>query len=51
MKDVIRIDCCGVLDKDIILSALQEYRGTCNLAGNFARADVVQSVINRINFK
>lgn len=51
MKDLIRIDCSGILDKDIILSALQEYRIQCKSAGNYARADRVQDLINRINFK
>lgn len=51
MKELIRIDCSGILDKEIILSALQGYRSHCQLSGNRARADRVQDIINRINFK
>lgn len=51
MKDLIRIDCCGIIDKEIILCALQEHRIQCRTAGNYARADKVQDIINRINFK
>lgn len=40
----------GVLYSEIILTALQEYRKQCNVNGNFCRADVVNDVINSIEF-
>lgn len=40
----------GVQKAVIILSALQVYKGVCNLKGDFSRADVVQEVINQIEF-
>lgn len=40
----------GVLYSEIILTALQEYRKQCQVAGNFCRADVVNDVINGIEF-
>lgn len=51
MKELIRIECSGILDKEIILSALQGYRSHCQLAGNHARADRVKDIINRITFE
>ena len=41
----------GVLYSEIILTALKRYRGTCNFNGNYCRADVVNEVINAIEFE
>lgn len=51
MKRKLLIKGCGILYSEIILTALQEYRGACNLRGNFCRADVVSDVINAIEFE
>lgn len=51
MNDLIFVECNGILDKEVILSALQEYRVQCMKAGNLARAIRVRSIITRINFK
>lgn len=50
MKRKVLIKGAGVLYSEIILTALQEYKGTCNLNGNFSRADVVNEIINAIEF-
>lgn len=49
MRKVI-IKGAGVLYSEIILTALQEYRKQCVVAGNYCRADVVIDVINGIEF-
>lgn len=51
MNDLIFVECNGILDKEIILSALQEYRVQCMKVGNLARAIRLQCIIRRINFK
>lgn len=40
----------GVLYSEIILTALQEYKSQCNVNGNHSRADVVNNIINDIEF-
>lgn len=40
----------GVLYSEIILTALQEYKKLCEVHGNYAREDVVQHIINIIEF-
>lgn len=50
MKRKILVKGCGILYHEIILTALQEYKGKCNLNGNYCRADVVQDIINAIEF-
>lgn len=50
MERKVLIKGAGVLYSEIILTALQEYKGKCNLNGNFSRADVVQDIINSLNF-
>lgn len=49
MRKVI-IEGAGVLYSEIILTALQEYRKVCIVNGNYCRADVVNDVINAIEF-
>lgn len=49
MRKVI-IKGAGVLYSEIILTALQEYRKQCVVNGNHCRADVVNDVINDIEF-
>lgn len=49
MRKVI-IKGAGVLYSEIILTALQEYRKKCVVYGNHCRADVVNDVINDIEF-
>ena len=41
----------GVLYSEIIRTALKQYRGTCNVNGNYCRADVVNDIINAIEFE
>lgn len=50
MQRKILIKGTGVLYSEIILSALQEYRLQCNVNGNYCRADVVNDIINAIEF-
>lgn len=50
MRKVI-IKGAGVLYSEIILTALQEYRKVCIVNGNYCRADVVNDVINAIEFE
>lgn len=50
MKRKLLVKGAGILYSEIILTALQEYKGACNLNGNFSRADVVQDIINSLNF-
>lgn len=50
MRKVI-IEGAGVLYSEIILTALQEYRQVCLVNGNYCRADVVNDIINAIDFK
>jgi hypothetical protein len=40
----------GVLYTEIILTALQEYRKQCKTNGNHCRADVVNDIIDAIEF-
>ena len=40
----------GVLNSEIILTALQEYKKQCDVNGNYAREDAVQHIINIIEF-
>lgn len=49
MRKVI-IKGAGVLYSEIILTALQEYRKQCQANTNFCRADVVNDIINAIEF-
>lgn len=49
MRKVI-IKGAGVLYSEIILTALQEYRKQCAFYGNNCRADIVNDVINDIEF-
>ena len=49
MRKVI-IKGAGILYSEIILTALQEYRKQCVVYGNNCRADVVNDVINGIEF-
>lgn len=49
MRKVI-IKGAGVLYSEIILTALQEYRKQCVVNTNFCRADVVNDIINAIEF-
>lgn len=51
MQETIEIKGAGILYQEIILSALQEYRGLCRAQGNFTRGDVVYDIINKITFK
>lgn len=50
MSRKVLIKGAGVLYSEIILSALQEYRLKCNVNGNYCRADVVNDIINAIEF-
>ena len=49
MRKVI-IKGAGVLYSEIILTALQEYRKQCVVNGNNCRSDVVNDIINAIEF-
>lgn len=49
MRKVI-INGAGVLYSEIILTALQEYRKQCVVNGNYCRSDVVNDIINAIEF-
>lgn len=51
MDGLIIVECNGILDKEIILSALQDYRAHLQLAGKAARANRVQSIITRLGFR
>lgn len=50
MKRKLLIKGAGILYSEIILTALQEYKGKCNMNGNFSRADVVQDIIDQLIF-
>lgn len=50
MKRKLLIKGAGILYSEIILSALQEYRLLCKGLGNHCRADVVQDIIEAIEF-
>ena len=50
MKRKLLVKGAGILKAEIILTALQEYKGQCNLNGNFSRADVVQDIIDSLVF-
>lgn len=41
----------GILNADLILSALQEYAISCNSHGNYCRAKAVSELIARIDFE
>ena len=50
MKRKLLIEGAGVLYAEIILTALQEYSKQCKVNGNYCRADVVNDIINAIEF-
>lgn len=50
MKRKLFIKGAGILYSEIILTALQEYRKLCKGYGNHCRADVVNDIINAIEF-
>lgn len=50
MKRKLLIQGAGVLYSEIILTALQEYRKQCVVEGNHCRADVVNDIIDAIEF-
>lgn len=50
MKRKLLVKGAGILYSEIILTALQEYKGKCNMNGNFSRADVVQDIIDSLIF-
>ena len=50
MKRKLLVKGAGILYSEIILTALQEYKGKCNLNGNFCQANVVQDIIDSLIF-
>lgn len=50
MKRKLLIEGAGILYAEIILTALQEYSKLCKENGNYCRADVVNDIINAIEF-
>lgn len=51
MKRKLLIKGAGVLYSEIILTALQEYRKQCQANGNHCRADVVNDIVEAIEFE
>lgn len=50
MKEQIEIKTTGILNQEIILTALQEYRRHIFLRGNRTRAEKVKEIIDSIKF-
>lgn len=50
MKRKLLVKGAGILYSEIILTALQEYKKQCKIYGNNSRADVVQDIINSLDF-
>lgn len=50
MKRKLLVKGAGVLYSEIILTALQEYKTQCKIYGNHSRAEVVQDIIDGIEF-
>ena len=50
MKRKLLVKGADICYAEIILTALQEYKGKCNLNGYHCRADVVQNIIDALIF-
>lgn len=50
MKRKLLVKGAGILYSEIILTALQEYRKQCQANGNHCRADVVNDIVDAIEF-